>query len=311
VTILSPEDVAAAARRIAPHVRRTPLVASPLPGLWLVLENEQVSGAFKARGAFCALTALSPQQRSRGVVTHSSGNHGLAFARAAAALGCPATVVVPSSAAPHKVAAVREAGARVVVVPPEQRAARAAAFVADGLALVPPFDHDDVIAGQGTLGQQVLEQAADAGITLGRILAPVGGGGLVSGIAVAVQGHEVGVVAVEPELAGDLADSVAHGRHLAWPVQATARTVADGLRLPSVGERPWEHIRALRVGVLTVSEEQILAAMRWLHDAGVRAEPSGAVAAAGGRLLAGGRVPGTVDVAVVSGGNVGPRLPWD
>lgn len=310
MTILGPDDVAAAAQRITPHVRRTPLVASPLPGLWLVLENEQVSGAFKARGAFSALTALTPQQRSGGVVTHSSGNHGLALARAAAALGCPVTVVVPDNAAPHKVAAVREAGAHVVVVPPQQRAARAATYVADGMTLVPPFDHDDVIAGQGTLGRQVLEQAADAGITVGRILAPVGGGGLVSGIAVAVAGR-VGVVAVEPELAGDLADSVAHGRRLAWPVQATARTVADGLRLPSVGERPWEHIRALGVGVLTVSEEQILSAMRWLHDAGIRAEPSGAVAVAGGRLLAGSQAPGTVDVAVVSGGNVGPRLPWD
>ena len=309
--MIAPDDVAAAAARIAPHVRRTPLVPSPLPGLWLKREDAQVSGAFKARGAFSALTALPARQRARGVVTHSSGNHGLALARAAAALGCPATVVVPATAAAHKVAAVRDAGARVVVVPPEERAAAAAAFVADGLVLVPPFDHDDVIAGQGTVGREVLAQAAEAGLTVGRLLAPVGGGGLVSGIAVAVQGSDVTVVAVEPELAGDLADSVAHGRHRAWPVAATARTIADGLRLPTVGDRPWQIVHSLGVRVVTVGEEQIVAAMRWLHEAGVRAEPSGAVAAAGARMLAEGRMPGTVDVAVVSGGNVGPHLPWD
>jgi threonine dehydratase len=308
--LLAPDDVAAAARRIDGLVLCTPLEPGPVPGLWLKREDQQRSGAFKARGAAAALTALSPRLRAGGVVTHSSGNHGRALAEAAAALGCRATVVVPSNAAPHKVAAVRAAGAEVVVVPPEQRASRAAALAAEGLVPVPPFDHDDVICGQGTVGREILAQAGVAGLRVRRILAPVGGGGLVSGIAVAVAGSGVEVVAVEPECAGDLAESLALGRRVSWPVERTARTVADGLRLPSVGERPWQHIQALGVLAVTVSEHEIVAAMRVLHAAGVRAEPSGAVSLAGALRAAVTEQDG-VDVAVVSGGNVGPDLPWD
>jgi len=296
-------DVQAAARRIAPHVGQTPLVPSPEPGLWLKLENQQRSGAFKARGAFAALTALTAAQRAGGVVTHSSGNHGRALAEAARELGCPATVVVPDTALAHKVAAIRAAGAHVEVVPAAQRASRAAVLAAAGMTMVPPFDHEDVMAGQGTVGLEILAQAAEAGQAVRRVWAPVGGGGLLSGIAVAVVGTDasVTVVGAEPELAGDFAESVARGRRVTWPVSDTGRTVADGLRLPSVGERPWQHLHALRIGVVTVTEEQILQAMDWLDEAGVRAEPSGAVSVAAAR--ASGRLADGIDVAVVSGGN--------
>lgn len=303
-------DVQAAAARIAAFVVRTPLVPTSDPRLWLKCENQQRSGAFKARGAFAALTALDAESRARGVVTHSSGNHGRALAEAAAELGCPATVVVPDNAMPHKVAAIEAAGAAVVVVEPAQRAARAAELVETGLTYVPPFDHLDVMAGQGTVALEVLEQAAAAGITLAGMWVPVGGGGLLSGIAVALDGTGVGVTGVEPELAGDYADSVAQQRHVSWPVQHTVRTVADGLRLPSVGDLPWEHLLARQVPAVTVSEREIVDAQRWLDGHGVSAEPSGAVSVAGARRAIGERDRASdacVEVAVVSGGNRAPR----
>ena len=298
--MLSARDVRATMARIEPHVRRTRLIPSPRAGLWLKLENEQRSGAFKARGATAALTALPP---GTAVVTHSSGNHGRALAEAAAHLGYSATVVVPDNALPHKVAAIRAAGARVEIVPVAQRASRADELVAEGLTLVPPFDHLDVMAGQGTVAMELVEQAEAAGLQVGRVWAPVGGGGLLSGIAVALTGTRIGVVGVEPELAGDFADSVRSGRHVAWSVSETARTVADGLRLPSVGDLPWQHLHTLGTGVVTVTEQQIVAALRWLDEVGVRAEPSGAVSVAGALAALPG--PG-VDVAVVSGGNRAP-----
>lgn len=306
--MLSRRDVRAAAARIAPFVVRTALVPTDRTGLWLKCENEQRSGAFKARGAFAALTALDEATRARGVVTHSSGNHGRALAEAAKALGCPATVVVPHDAAPHKVAAIRAAGAVVVVVPASERAERAAELAQTGLTPVPPGDHLDVMAGQGTLALEIEEQAAALGLDLARVWAPIGGGGLLSGIAVALDGTGVVVVGAEPQLAADYAESVARGRRVAWPVADAARTVADGLRLPSVAELPWEHLHARHVPVSTVSEREIIDAQAWLDAQGVSAEPSGAVAVAAALRCMEERAPATgrVDVAVVSGGNRAP-----
>jgi threonine dehydratase len=303
--MLSSQDVRAAAARIAPYVRRTRLVATREPRLWLKCENEQRSGAFKARGAFAALTALSPEQRARGVVTHSSGNHGRALAEAAAELGCPATVVVPDNALAHKVHAIEAAGATVLVVPVAERAERARDLAASGLTFVPPFDHLDVMAGQGTVGLEILEQADAEGQEVAGVWAPVGGGGLLSGIAVALDGTGVRVIGVEPELAADFADSVAQQRHVAWAVDDTARTVADGLRLPSVGDTPWTHLAARGVRAVRVSEAEILDAQDWLDGQGVSAEPSGAVSVAGARQNLSGDRSG-IEVAVVSGGNRAP-----
>ena len=310
--MLTRDDVRRAEQRIAGHVRRTPLVPSRSAGLWLKLENEQVSGAFKARGAASALTALSPSQRAGGVVTHSSGNHGRALAEIGALLGVDVTVVVPETALPHKVTAVRAAGATVVVVPVTERAVVAESYVRRGKTLVPPFDHLDVMAGQGTVALEVLEQAQAAGAVVQRVWAPVGGGGLLSGIAVALSDTAVEVLGAEPELAGDYVASVDAGRRQAWDVADTVRTVADGLRLPSVGERPWEHLSRLGTRAVTVSEQAILDAQQWLADQGIVAEPSGAVsvAAALAHRQPGGPVPAPsqgddgIDVAIVSGGNV-------
>jgi threonine dehydratase len=304
--VLTRDDVRAAAVRIAPFVQRTRLVPTPDPTLWLKLENEQRSGAFKARGAFSALTSLAAEQRAHGVVTHSSGNHGRALAEAAAALGCPVTIVVPDNALPHKVAAIRAAGATVVVVAVAERAERAAALVEQGLTLVPPFDHLDVMAGQGTVALELLEQTRALGLPLRRVWAPIGGGGLLSGIAVALDDTGVTPVGVEPDLAADYVDSVHQKRLVAWSVRDTSRTVADGLRLPSVGRLPWAHLDARHVRAVTVGEGEILAAQQWLDDLGISAEPSGAVSVAAARR--GRRDPGDgVEVAVVSGGNRAPR----
>jgi threonine dehydratase len=161
------------------------------------------------------------------------------------------------------------------------------------------------MAGQGTAALELLEQAHAAGLSVRRVWAPVGGGGLLSGTAVALAGTGVEVVGVEPALAADFAASVAAGELVAWDVADTVRTLADGLRLPSVGRLPWEHLSCLGVGAVTVEEDEIMRATHWLAQQGVVAEPSGAVSVAGA-LAQMGQPEGGIDVAIVSGGNVAP-----
>src|SRR5262249_48274570 len=200
----------------------------------------------KLRGAFTAISALPAAQRERGVVAHSSGNHGLAVAYAAAALGVPAAVVVPDNAAEVKVAAAARHGARIVTVEPTL-AARIAGTqeLIDryGYALIPPFDHRDVIAGQGTVGLEIAADCPDADL----LLVPVGGGGLISGIAGAVRAECPGakVIGGEPELAADARESLRRGERVAWPPSATGRTIADALRVEQVGELPLRHMLGL------------------------------------------------------------------
>lgn len=302
-------EVEAAARRLPAHVVRTPLLgplADARPGveLWLKPENLQPTGAFKLRGASNALARLSEEARGAGVVTHSSGNHGLALAYAAARAGVPCTVVMPENAAPVKVAAVRAAGARVHPVPPAERAAAARRLVEEhGLTLVPPYDHPDIIAGQGTVGLEIGVDLPETAV----VVVPVGGGGLAAGVATAVTARlpHARVVGVEPELAADAAESLATGRLADWSPERTGRTRADGLRT-TLSELTLAHLRARLDSIVTVTEEEILAAMGTLaRQARIVAEPSGAVATAA--VLAG-KVTDTPAVAVVSGGNVDPAL---
>ncbi|GHD17525.1 serine/threonine dehydratase [Nocardiopsis kunsanensis] len=308
--LVTADDVRAAATRIAGLVVRTPLTTGPGAdaGFCLKPESLQPTGAFKLRGAGNALALLGPDRRANGVVTHSAGNHGLALARAARAHGTSCTVVVPESAPTVKVDRIRETGARVELVPVEERLARARQLEEEqGLALVPPFDDPNVIAGQGTVGSEILEQSSD----VETIVVPVGGGGLASGVATAAQAVPgVRVVGVEPELAADAAESLRLGRRVTWPDESTGRTMADGVRT-GLSERTYEHLRARSGGVVTVTEDEIAHAVRVLAcQARLVAEPSGALAAAA--ILAG-RVPGDparpeATVAVVSGGNVDPAL---
>ncbi|QVQ52589.1 pyridoxal-phosphate dependent enzyme [Spiractinospora alimapuensis] len=299
-------DVRAAAHLIAPHLPPTPVLALPTlrEGLWVKAENLTPVGAFKLRGALNAVAHLPVDARAAGVVTHSSGNHGAALAYAAKAADIPCVVVVPDSAIASKVAAVRRLGAEVLQVPVAERAEQARRVAAErGMTVVPPFDHADVIAGQGTVGVELLEQRPDVAV----VLVPVGGGGLASGVATAVKAlrPDVRVYGVEPELAGDAAQSLAEGRLVSWPLADTGRTIADGLRT-GLSELTFAHLRAHLDGVLTVSEEEIRRATGALIRASrTLVEPSGAVAAA---AALSGVAPEGRTVAVVSGGNIEPRL---
>ena len=302
------EDVRAAAERIAGHVVRTPLVpfteAQPGRPLWFKPESLQPTGAFKLRGAFNAILQRLDDARSRGVVTHSSGNHARAVAWVARELGLRATIVIPDAAPAVKVDAVRRLGAEVVIVAPEDRDTRAFELAAEhGYVMIPPYDDAAIVAGQGTIG---LEIAADLA-SLAGVLVPVSGGGLIAGIATAVKALSPGtrVIGVEPELAADAAESFRTGQRVSWTPEQTYRTIADGLRTTSVGEIPWRQIQKYVDDVITVSEDEIRDGVRRLAaDARLVAEPSGAVPFAAYLHHAGELgVDGNV-VAVVSGGNL-------
>lgn len=288
--LLGLADVLDAADRIAPHTVRTPLLRVPGRDLWVKPESWQPTGSFKVRGAVSAVSRLTAGR----VVAQSSGNHGQALAYAGGRFGRPVTVVVPDTVPGPKAAAMRRLGATLVVVPPADRD-RVCRELAAGGVLV-EADGPDVLAGQATVGVEIL----DALPGVDTVLVPVGNGGLLAGVAAAVKATDprVRVVGVEPALAGDAAESFRRGTRVRWPVERTYRTVADGLRLPTVGARAWEHIARWVDDVVTVPDEAILAAVDGLLDLGLVAEPSGAVATAGWRPEHG------TAVAVLSGGNV-------
>jgi threonine dehydratase len=239
-------------------------------------------------------------------VTHSSGNHAQAVAYSARAFGVPCVVVMPDVAEPAKVAATEALGARVVLVPPPRRVEATAELAErEGYAVIPPFDHPDVIAGQGTVGLEIVSDLS----TVDVVLVPVGGGGLASGVASAVKAlrPEAKVFGVEPELAADARESLAAGRVVVWPTEQTYRTVADGLRT-QLSELTLAHLTARLDGILTVSEEEILGTVgRLAREARLVVEPSGAVSVAG-YLYRRDRLPAGRTVAVISGGNIAPAL---
>ncbi|MFF4190858.1 threonine/serine dehydratase [Nonomuraea sp. NPDC001831] len=293
------DDIRAAAGRIDGIAVRTPLLR--MGEAWLKPESLQPVGSFKIRGAYNALAELRPA----GVVTHSSGNHGQALAFAAARFGVPCVVVVPEGTPAVKAAAIEGWGAELVVVPPDQREVTAERLAGErGLTLVPPYDHRAIIAGQGTIGLEIVEDLPD----VEAVLVPVSGGGLAAGVAAAVKAlrPDVRVYGVEPELAADAAESLAAGRVVAWETARTFRTIADGLRVHQVSELTFAHLREHLEGIVTVSEDELRAAMRHIaRTARLVAEPSGAATTA---ALLSGRVPAGRTVAVLSGGNVDPEL---
>jgi threonine dehydratase len=290
---------------------RTPLLpyGRPEDRIYLKAENLQPIGAFKLRGAYVAIATLSDEERRRGVVTYSSGNHGQGVARAARLLGVRAVVVMPDDAPEMKRARVAEDGAEVVVVGPasDERQARAEAIAAEqGLAIIPPFDDDRIIAGQGTIGLEIVEDLPSTAL----VVVPVGGGGLASGVSTAAKAlrPDIRVVGVEPELAADAKESLERGSIARWSAADVSRTIADGTRTQSIGERTFAHLRANLDGIVTVSERQIAAAVRLAAErARLVVEPSGAlaIAAIAFRGSALGLPDGKGDVVgVVSGGNV-------
>jgi threonine dehydratase len=280
---------------------------SRMAGLSLQLKCEclQRSGSFKIRGALHFLSRLSADQRARGVVTGSSGNHGQAMALAARDLGATATVVAPEDILPVKSAAIEGYGARLEHrgYSSDERIARARELAGepDGPIMVPPYDHPHIIQGQATLGAELVEQIDG----LEAVAVPVGGGGLISGCALAIKllAPGVRVVGVETEAADDAGRSFRAGRRLSIELPDT---VADGIRNLQVGELNWEVIRQHVDDMVTVSDAEVLETMGLLLTrAKIVTEPTGAVAPAA--VLAG-RVPGRRVAAVVSGGNVDPRF---
>lgn len=298
-----------AAARIAPFAHRTPVFTCAtldrLSGrsLFFKCEQWQKAGAFKFRGACNAVMKLSEKEAARGVVTHSSGNHAQALARAARLRGIPAHIVMPRNAAAVKRQAVEEYGGRVIECEPNQQAREATAervLAETGGTLIHPYDNADVIAGQGTAALELLEQAPD----LDAVITPVGGGGLLSGTALAVRELKprVRVFAGEPTGADDAARSKAAGQLIP---QTGPKTVADGL-LTSLGELTWPVVRDLVERVVTVREEQIVAAMRLLWErAKLLVEPSAAVPLAATLADAFRGLDGLSRIGIVlSGGNV-------
>lgn len=306
--LVTKTDIIDAANRIKGAVLRTPLVRASLDGreLWLKPENLQYIGAFKIRGAANVLAQLPDSARERGVVAYSSGNHAQAVALAARQAGAPALIVIDETAPARKLAATRAFGAEVVTVPLTERQRVAEELAVERNAtLVPPFDHRDVIAGQGTIGLEIIADLPDADV----VLVPVSGGGLASGVGVAIKAlrPETRVYGVEPELAGDAAASFAAGHLVHWPAEDRVKTIADGLRAePS--ELTFAHLTAVLDGILTVSEAEIRAAVGLLAtQARIVAEPAGAVATAAA-LFRADQFPTGKIVTVVSGGNIEPTL---
>jgi threonine dehydratase len=305
MALVSIDDVRAAAESIKGRAVRTPLL--PLGDeLWLKPENLQPVGAFKLRGATHALSRVSDETRRAGVITHSSGNHGQALAYAGRLLGIPVVVVMPDTAPQVKIEATRRFGAEVVLVPAADRESRTRTLADQrGLRVVPPYDHPDIIAGQGTVGLEIVADRPDVAV----VLVPVGGGGLASGVATAVKAlaPAAAVIGVEPVLAADAADSLDAGELRTWTTDQRYRTVADGLRT-SLSDLTFAHLRARLNRIVTVTDDEILDTVPLLaRSARIVAEPSGAVAVAA-YLHRRPELPAGRTVAVVTGGNIDPAL---
>jgi threonine dehydratase len=303
---ISIEDIRAARESIRSHIHRTPLFGSRyLSGLtatdlFLKAENLQKTGSFKPRGVVNAVLALSRQEQARGVLTFSAGNTASALAYAAASAGVPAVVLMPETAPRGKIEAVRGYGAELILEPME-RLLTAVEEVRDerDLSLLHPWENRHLIAGHGTIGLEILEDVPDVEL----VVVPVGGGGLIAGIASAVKAlrPEVRVIGVEPEGSTSVAQSLAAGT----PVTVTPCSIADGLNAPSTAPTPLGIIRDLVDALVTVPDVEIARAMRTIIErTKLVVEPSGAVAVA---ALASGAIPdaeGKRTVAILSGGNV-------
>jgi threonine dehydratase len=315
--MVSLDDIRQAQARLHGVAVRTRLVQFHSPELagdgrklYLKPENLQPIGAFKLRGAYNKIASLTEEDRKRGVISYSSGNHAQGVAYAARTLSVKAIIVMPNNAPEIKRQATASLGAEIVLVGPgsDERKAKAEELAAQhGYVVVPPYNDEKIIAGQGTMGLEILEDLPE----VETVLAPVGGGGMISGIATAVKLSKpsVKVIGVEPELAADAQASLRAGKIVQFAAEQVTRTLADGLRTQSIGPINFEHIRQYVDDIVTVSEAEIQQAMRRLAaNPQTVAEPSGAVAVAG-FLFHRDQLPKTkLYVAVISGGNIEPEM---
>ena len=315
------DDVLAARQRLMGVVRRTPLwpLAMQTPTgdpVFVKPESLQAVGSFKIRGALNFLASMEPADRERGVVAHSSGNHAQGVAAAARHFGVKATIVIPEGAPKLKVENTRALGAEVVRCENTQEAREGTAQrIADasGATVVPPYDHPWIVAGQGTVGAEIVEDLPD----VANVIAPIGGGGLISGVALAVRSLSEGaqVIGVEPELAADAHDSLQKGERQQWSAEQVVRTLADGVRTQMIGEVNFRLMQRLLAGVVRVDEESLVRNVAWYATrAKLVVEPTGTLSlSAFQRLSAEGAVDGIrlkpgPTVLVASGGNIDPQL---
>lgn len=306
------EKIQQAQERLRGVALRTPLqrVSFREGEIYLKPEGLQPIGSFKLRGAYNKIATFSSGQRDRGVIAYSSGNHAQGVAYAARAMGCHATIVMPDNSPQLKLEKTRALGAEIVIVGPssDERRARAEELAQQkGYALVPPYDDEAIIAGQGTMGLEILADLSDATT----VLVCVGGGGMISGIAAAVKNMRPSpkVYGVESELGAKAKASFEAGKRLTFRAEETTRTIADGLRTQSVGECNFEHIQRYVDGFVSVSEDEIREAVRRLaFDAHLIAEPSGAVPLAAALFHRNDFPSAGKTVAIVSGGNIAPEM---
>lgn len=305
-------DIYEARARLDGITVRTPLIPLEYEGrtLYLKPENLQPIGAFKLRGAYNKIASLNEEERARGVITYSSGNHAQGVAYAARALGTKAVIVMPRNAPEIKREATAALGAEIVLVGPSgiERQNKAEELAAqNGYVIVPPYDDEKIIAGQGTAGLEILEDLP--GVEL--VLVPVGGGGLISGVSAALKllKSDIKVVGVEPEVAADAQASFRAGHLVKYPAEQVLSTCADGLRAQYVGNLTFEHIRRYVDDIVTVTEDEIMQAVRILSaNPKTVAEPSGAVAPAAFLFHPERLHASNLTVAVISGGNIDPAL---
>lgn len=305
-------DIRAARASIDGIAVRTPLIPLEHEGstLYLKPENLQPIGAFKLRGAYNKLASLTEKERARGVITYSSGNHAQGVAYAARALGTKAVIVMPGNAPAVKREATAALGAEIVLVGPSgvERQIKAEELAAEhGYVIIPPYEDEKIIAGQGTTGLEIVEDMPE----IEMVLVPIGGGGLISGISTAIKSMrpETKVIGVEPELAADAQASFRAGHIVKWPAEKVLSTCADGLRAQYLGDMTFAHIQKYVDDIVTVSEDEIMQALSILaRNPKTIPEPSGAVAPAAwlyhrDQLPASNRT-----AAIISGGNIDPAL---
>ena len=308
-------DLRTAQKRLENVTIRTKLIPLPLCDedprqLLLKPENQQPIGAFKLRGAYNKIAGLSESERNKGVISYSSGNHAQGVAYAARALNTKSVIVMPNNAPQIKREATAKLGAEIVLVGPgsDERKNKAEELATrHGYVIVPPYNDEHIIAGQGTIGLEILEELPE----VETVLCPVGGGGLISGIAAAIKltNPKVKVIGVEPELAADAQASLRQGKIVQFPAEQVSRTLADGLRTQSIGPINFEHIRAYVDDIITVTEDEIRQAMKYLSaNPETIAEPSGAVATAGCIFHAKELPQTNLNVAIISGGNIEPYM---
>jgi threonine dehydratase len=313
-TLIGLKDLHCAQSRLRGITTRTRLIefhhADRTRRLYLKPENQQPIGAFKLRGAYNKIASLAEDERKRGVISYSSGNHAQGVAYAARALKVKAVIVMPNNAPAIKREATAALGAEIVLVGPgsTERQLKAEELAAQhGYVMVPPYNDEKIIAGQGTIGLEILEDLPG----VEAVFSPVGGGGLISGVAAAIKltKPEVQVIGVEPELAADAQASLRAGKIVQFPAEQVSRTIADGLRTQSVGAINFEHMRCFVDAIVTVSEDEIRHALKLLTvNPETVAEPSGAVATAG-FLFHADQFPQTeLNVAIISGGNIEPQM---